>query len=100
MFESRRTHNVISHLIKILVTWFKKKKKIEYSWSNSLFSMFFISYLEMMLKLDWNYVEMSQDYLIHKIFQYVKKHLEIILYLTYLKCSDIPNVSKNHVSSN
>jgi hypothetical protein len=65
-----------------------------------IFSMFFISYFEMMLKWDWNHLEMSQDYFIYKIFQHEKKQLEIILYVTYLKCSGIPDVPKKHVSSN
>jgi hypothetical protein len=64
------------------------------------FYFIFWNDVEMMLKWDWNHVEMSQDYLINKIFQLVKKQLEIMLYVTYLKRSDIPNVSKKHVSSN
>jgi hypothetical protein len=34
------------------------------------------------------------------IFQHAKKQLEFILYVTCLKCRDIPEFSKKHVSSN
>jgi hypothetical protein len=56
--------------------------------------------VEMMLRWCWDDVEMFQDYFIHEIFQHAKKQLEIILYVTCLKCRDIPDVSKKHVSSN
>ncbi len=98
MFESRRTHDVISHLIKILVTWLKKKKGLITHDQIRILWMFFISYFEMMLKWCWHDVEMSQDYFLHVIFQDQKSSLNLF-YMLHVSNVEVSRSSQKSMSA-